>query len=411
MWGGIDPPSKLKKIILMNANYISPFSQPLYVMLKPVGALCNLRCKYCYYLEKKGLYSEIKNHVMSEALLERFIEEYINAQTMAEILFTWHGGEALMRNISFYKKAVELQNKYGRGRYIQNTLQTNGTLLTDEWCRFFKENNFLIGISVDGPQHCHDVYRKTRDNRPSFYQVMKGVELLKKHGVEYNILGVVNDYNVDYPLEFYNFFKSIDCHYIQFSPIVERIDGEFAPWNVPAEKWGDFLIAIFDEWVKQDVGQFYIQYFDSTLANWVGEKPGVCILAKTCGHAGVMEFNGGDVYACDHFVYPEYKIGNIYNQTLTEMMYSQKQINFGNDKYDKLPTQCKECEFLFACYGECPKNRIIKTKSGESGLNYLCKGYYKFFKHVAPYMDYMKNELNHKRPPANIMDAIRTGSL
>lgn len=395
----------------MNANYISPFSQPLYVMLKPVGALCNLRCKYCYYLEKKGLYSEIKNHVMSEALLERFIEEYINAQTMAEILFTWHGGEALMRNISFYKKAVELQNKYGRGRYIQNTLQTNGTLLTDEWCRFFKENNFLIGISVDGPQHCHDVYRKTRDNRPSFYQVMKGVELLKKHGVEYNILGVVNDYNVDYPLEFYNFFKSIDCHYIQFSPIVERIDGEFAPWNVPAEKWGDFLIAIFDEWVKQDVGQFYIQYFDSTLANWVGEKPGVCILAKTCGHAGVMEFNGGDVYACDHFVYPEYKIGNIYNQTLTEMMYSQKQINFGNDKYDKLPTQCKECEFLFACYGECPKNRIIKTKSGESGLNYLCKGYYKFFKHVAPYMDYMKNELNHKRPPANIMDAIRTGSL
>lgn len=382
--------------------HIAPLARPLYVMLKPIGAACNLRCKYCYYLEKKDLYPDSKNYVMSDELLEAFIEQYMNSQTMQEILFTWHGGETLMRPISFYQKAIKLQQKYAHGRQINNSLQTNGTLLTDEWCIFFKENNFLIGISVDGPQHCHDKYRKTKDNRPSFYNVMKGISLLKKHSVEFNIMGVVNDYNVDYPLEFYNFFKEIDCHYIQFTPIVERIDGKLAPWSVPSEKWGDFLIAIFKEWVKKDVGQFYIQYFDSTLANWVGEKPGVCTLAKTCGHTGVMEFNG-DVYSCDHFVYPEYKLGNIKNKTLTEMMYSPKQLKFGNNKFDTLPTQCKTCKYSFACNGECPKNRICKTSTGEDGLNYLCQGYYKFFDYVAPYMDFMKNELKEKRSPANVM--------
>jgi len=393
-----------------NSSSISPFAKPLYVMLKPVGALCNLRCKYCYYLEKKDLYSDIKNHVMSEELLERFIDQYLNSQTMGQVLFTWHGGETTMRNISFYKKALELQKRYAHGRQIDNCLQTNGTLLTDEWCRFLKENNFLVGISIDGPQHCHDVYRRTRDNRPSFYQVMKGIELLKKHSVEFNVMGVVNDYNINYPLEFYNFFKSIDCHYIQFTPIVEQIDGQLADWNVPADAWGDFLITIFDEWIKKDVGNYYVQYFDATLANWVGEKPGVCILGKTCGHAGVMEFNG-DVYSCDHFVYPEYKIGNIYTHTLTEMMYSDKQLKFGMDKVDKLPQQCKECEFLFACNGECPKNRITNASDGESGLNYLCDGYYKFFKHVSPYMDFMKNELLNKRSPANVMNNLEKISL
>ncbi|MFV0312765.1 MAG: anaerobic sulfatase-maturation protein [Dysgonomonas sp.] len=388
--------------------YVSPFSKPLYVMLKPVGAVCNLRCKYCYYLEKKDLYPDSKNYIMSDDLLESFIEQYLNAQTMQEVMFTWHGGETLMRNRSFYQKALELQRKYGRGRQIANSIQTNGTLLTDDWCKFFKDNNFLVGISVDGPQHCHDVYRKTMDNRPSFYQVMRGLALLKKHDVEFNIMGVVNDYNVNFPLEFYNFFKSIDCRYIQFAGIVEKVDGDFAPWNVSSEKWGDFLIAIFDEWVKQDVGTFFIQYFDSTLANWMGVSPGICIQAKTCGHAGVMEFNG-DVYSCDHFVYPEYKLGNINNRTLTEMMYSDEQIKFGNDKYDKLPSQCKNCKYLFACNGECPKNRIIKTDSGEEGLNYLCKGYYKFFDHVAPYMDFMKNELDNQRSPMNVMDAVKNG--
>lgn len=384
----------------------APFSRPLYIMLKPVGAVCNLRCKYCYYLEKKDLYPDARNFVMSEELLEEFIKQYLGAQTMSQVLFTWHGGETLMRNISFYKKAVALQNKYGRGRPISNCLQTNGTLLTDEWCRFFKENNFLIGISVDGPQHCHDKYRRTLDNRPSFYQVMKGVELLKKHGVEFNIMGVVNDYNSDYPLQFYHFFKSIDCHYIQFAPIVEQIDGKPARWNVRSRAWGDFLIAIFDEWVRNDVGDYYIQYFDSTLANWVGQEPGVCTLAKTCGQAGVMEFNG-DVYSCDHMVYPQYKLGNIKTNTLTQMMYSRQQQQFGNDKYDALPAQCRSCNYLFACNGECPKNRIIQTIDGESGLNYLCQGYYKFFNHVAPYMDFMKNELLNRRPPSNVMEAVK----
>ena len=374
-------------------------------MLKPIGSVCNLRCAYCYYLEKKDLYAEVKNHTLSIELLEKFIEQYINSQTMQEVLFTWHGGETLMRSISFYRKAIDLQKKYAGGRIISNSIQTNGTLLTDEWCKFFKENNFLVGISIDGPQHCHDRYRKTKEGKPSFFQVMKGLNLFKKHEVEFNIMGVVNDYNVDYPLEFYNFFKELDCHYIQFSPIVERIHGKPAPWNVPSDKWGDFLIAIFNEWVKQDVGRYFVQYFDSTLANWAGVNPGLCTLSKTCGHAGVIEFNG-DVYACDHFVYPEYKLGNINYKTLIEMMYSQKQQSFGQDKYDKLPSQCKQCNYLFACYGECPKNRIIKTKEGDSGLNYLCKGYYKFFEHVAPYMDFMKNELVHNRPPANIMTQL-----
>ena len=386
----------------MISNTISPFARPLYVMLKPIGAVCNLQCRYCYYLEKKNLYPQTNDYAMSDEILERFIEQYLNSQTMYEVLFTWHGGETLMRNRKFYQRALELQRKYGRGRLVDNCIQTNGTLLTDDWCKFFKENNFLVGISIDGPQHCHDIYRRTKDNRPTFLSVMKGIALLKKHQVEFNVMGVVNDYNADYPLEFYHFFKSMDCRYIQFSPIVEKTDGEPAPWNVPTEKWGDFLIAIFDEWVRKDVGAFFIQYFDSTLANWVGTEPGVCIQAKTCGHAGVMEFNG-DVYACDHFVYPEYKLGNIRTKTLTEMVYSDRQIKFGNDKQDLLPSQCKECQFLFACNGECPKNRIIRTDSGEEGLNYLCKGYYNFFEHVAPYMDFMKKELMAQRSPANVM--------
>jgi uncharacterized protein len=386
----------------MKTTTVAPFAHPLYVMLKPIGSICNLKCKYCYYLEKKDLYPQANDFFMEDKLLEEFIEQYINSQTSNEILFTWHGGEPLLRNIDFYRRALKLQQKYTKGRRIANCLQTNGMLLTDEWCEFFAKNNFLIGISIDGPAHCHDKYRRTKGDMPTFNEVMAGISLLKKHEVEFNIMGVVNNYNVDYPLDFYNFFKMMDCHYIQFAPIVENIDGKPAPWNVPSEKWGDFLIAIFDEWVKKDVGTYFIQYFDSTLANWVGQAPGVCTLAKTCGHAGVMEFNG-DVYSCDHFVFPEYKLGNIHTKTLTEMMYSQQQLNFGAEKYNKLPQQCRDCKFLFTCYGECPKNRIIKTQSGEDGLNYLCKGYYNFFNHVAPYMDFMKKELMNKRPPANVM--------
>ncbi len=403
----------------------APFAKPLYVMLKPVGSKCNLDCDYCYYLEKTGLYPN-KPQVMSEELLERFIQQYIESQTQREVMFTWHGGETLMRPLSFYRKAVELQKKYARGRQIDNSIQTNGTLLNDDWCIFFKENNFLVGISIDGPQTFHDEYRRDKMGRPSFHRVMKGIELLQKYDVEFNCMAVVNDYNADYPLEFYQFFKEIGCQYLQFTPIVERLrksksplklataqeddnEAEMAPYSVTADKWGNFLCSIFDEWIKEDVGKIFIQLFDSTLANWVGEQPGVCTMAKTCGHAGVMEFNG-DVYACDHYVFPEYRLGNIYSKTLTSMMYSDEQQNFGKDKFDKLPQQCLECDMLFACYGECPKNRFIKDKYGNSGLNFLCDGYYHFFHHVAPYMDYMKQELLARRPPANVMKWVREGN-
>lgn len=402
---------------------LTPFARPLYIMTKPAGSSCNLACEYCYYLEKKNLYKDAsadRRHVMSDDMLERFIKMYIESQSMPQILFSWHGGETLMRPLSFYKKVIELQKKYGGGLVIDNSIQTNGTLLTDEWCRFFKDNNWLVGVSVDGPQEFHDEYRRNNIGAPSFHKVMRGINLLKKHGVEWNALAVVNDFNADYPLDFYHFFKEIECRYIQFTPIVERIiphtdgrtlaspmdahDAPLADFSVSPAQWGEFLCTIFDEWVKNDVGQYFIQLFDSTLANWAGVQPGVCTMARTCGHAGVMEFNG-DVYSCDHFVFPEYKLGNIREKTLVEMMYSDRQQKFGTDKYDSLPGQCRRCKYLFACNGECPKNRFTVTADGEPGLNYLCEGYYRFFEHVAPYMDFMKNELDNQRPPSNVMNA------
>ncbi len=397
-----------------------PFAKPLYVMTKPVSSMCNLSCRYCYYLEKANLYrneDKAGRFTMSEDLLERFIRDYIESQTMPQVLFAWHGGEALMRPLSFYKRVVELQKRYARGVQIDNSIQTNGTLLTDEWCEFFRENGWLVGVSIDGPQEFHDEYRRNKMGQPSFRKVMQGINLLNKHGVEWNALAVVNDFNADYPLDFYNFFKEIGCRYIQFTPIVERFyphkDGRhlaspmdngkvpLADFSVSPEQWGEFLVTLFDEWVKEDVGKYFIQLFDATLANWVGQQPGVCTMARTCGHAGVMEYNG-DVYSCDHFVFPEYKLGNIRTHTLVEMMYGERQQQFGMDKYAKLPAQCKNCEFLFACNGECPKNRFAFTADGEPGLNYLCSGYKRYFRHVAPYMDFMKQELEAGRPPANV---------
>ena len=399
---------------------INPFARPLYVMLKPAGSLCNLRCKYCYYLEKNALYTEQKNHVISDEMLDKFIREYIEAQTSPDVLFCWHGGETLMRPISFYLRAIELQRKYARGRRIDNTIQTNATMLTDEWCEFFRENNLLVGVSIDGPQEFHDEYRRTATGKPTFHKVMQGIRLLNKHNVEWNALAVVNDFNADYPLEFYNVFKEIGCHYIQFTPIVERRierndglslapgmeeGGELVDFSVTPEQWGKFLCTIFDEWVRHDVGTYFIQIFDATLANWAGVQPGLCSLAKECGHAGVMEFNG-DVYSCDHFVYPEHLLGNINEKTITEMMYGEKQREFAKLKHELLPQQCRECPVEFACHGECPKNRFTRDKYGNPGLNYLCKGYRQFFEHVKPYMDFMKGELDAKRPPSNVMNFV-----
>ena len=406
----------------MNDNIANPFAKPLYVMLKPAGAHCNLACKYCYYLEKNKLYPTAQRHLMSDEMLEQFTREYIEAQTMNQVLFTWHGGEPLLRSIDFYRKALSLQQKYAGGRRIDNVIQTNGTLLTDEWCEFFAQNHWLVGISIDGPQPDHDHYRLTAAGKPSWKKVMQGIKLLKKHGVEWNAMAVVNAYNANHPLEFYRFFKENGCQFLQFTPIVERLtrheDGRTLPSladkneiplseaSVAPEQWGYFLCAIFDEWVRKDVGKIFVEIFDCTLANWMGISPGICAYSKECGHAGVMEHNG-DVYSCDHFVFPEYKLGNIRDHSLIDMLYGEQQQEFSRLKHSSLPRQCKECDMEFACHGECPKNRFMKDKYGDSGLNYLCPGYYHYYQHVAPYMDYMKQELMSQRPPSNIMKVVQ----
>lgn len=407
---------------MMNDNIATPFAKPLYVMLKPAGAHCNLACKYCYYLEKNNLYQNSHRHLMTDEMLEQFTREYIEAQTMPQVLFTWHGGEPLMRSIDFYKKALALQKKYANGKQIDNVIQTNGTLLTDEWCEFFAKNHWLVGISIDGPQEYHDHYRVTPAGKPSWEKVMQGIQLLKKHRVEWNAMAVVNAYNAEHPLEFYHFFRDNGCQYLQFTPIVERLteheDGRtlasladnreipLAEASVTPEQWGNFLCTIFDDWVRHDVGKTFVEIFDCTLANWMGVLPGICAYSKECGHAGVMEHNG-DVYSCDHFVFPEYKLGNIREQSLIDMLYGEKQQAFSRLKHTSLPRQCKECDMEFACHGECPKNRFEKDKYGEPGLNYLCQGYYQYYTHVAPYMDFMKRELLAQRPPANIMNVLK----
>ena len=406
----------------MNDNIANPFAKPLYVMLKPAGAHCNLACKYCYYLEKDKLYPTAQRHLMSDEMLEQFTREYIEAQTMNQVLFTWHGGEPLLRSIDFYRKALSLQQKYAGGRRIDNVIQTNGTLLTDEWCEFFAQNHWLVGISIDGPQPDHDHYRLTAAGKPSWKKVMQGIKLLKKHGVEWNAMAVVNAYNVNHPMEFYRFFKENGCQFLQFTPIVERLtrheDGRtlasladkdeisLSEASVAPEQWGYFLCAIFDEWVRKDVGKIFVEIFDCTLANWMGISPGICAYSKECGHAGVMEHNG-DVYSCDHFVFPEYKLGNIRDHSLIDMLYGEQQQEFSRLKHSSLPRQCKECDMEFVCHGECPKNRFMKDKYGDSGLNYLCPGYYHYYQHVAPYMDYMKQELMSQRPPSNIMKVVQ----
>lgn len=402
----------------------APFAHPMYIMVKPVGSACNLRCDYCYYLEKQHLYANEGRQMLSDELLERFIREYIESQTTPEVLFTWHGGEPLVRPLAFYEKVVRLQQRYARGRRIANSLQTNGTLINDDWARFFHDQGWLIGVSLDGPEAYHDAFRRTRGGGPSFRNVIRGIDILNRHAVEWNALAVANRLNGDHPLSFYRFFKNIGCQYIQVTPVVERLahhddgrqlaslvdEGQLAPFSIRPKQWGNFLCTIFDEWVRHDVSMFFINIFDATLANWVGVAPGLCTMAKHCGHAGVMEHNG-DVYSCDHFVFPEYKLGNIHEQSLVEMMYSERQRRFGRAKADSLPTQCRECQWLNACHGECPRNRFIRTANGEPGLNYLCEGYRQYFSHVAPYMDVMKRLLGEKRPPAEIMDMLATGAL
>lgn len=405
---------------------IAPFAQPLYVMAKPAGSHCNLACEYCYYLEKSRLYHDTPVEKMSDETLELYIRQYLAARPLGAVEFTWHGGEPLMRPLSFYRKALALQRKYGGGRQIDNVLQTNGTMLTEDWCRFLHDNRWLVGVSIDGPQEYHDAYRRSRMGRPSFRKVTEGIRLLNRFGVEWNAMAVVNDRNAGDPLAFYRFFRDNGCRFIQFTPVVERVrahaDGRrlasladggkcrLAPFSVTPEQWGSFLCAVFDEWVRHDVGQVFVQLFDATLANWVGEMPGLCTVSPMCGHAAVMEWNG-DVYSCDHFVFPEYKLGNIHDHTLTELLYSDRQRAFARMKVEGLPRQCKSCRWLRLCYGECPKNRFARTADGEPGLNYLCAGYRRFFEHAAPYMDFMADQLRRRQPPAAVMEWARGSAV
>lgn len=393
------------------------------VMLKPSGSSCNLRCTYCYYLEKSKLYPEDIKPRMDDELLELFIRQFIEAHEVPVVTFTWQGGEPTLMGLDFYKKAVKLQKKYANGKRIDNAFQTNGTLLTDEWCEFLAENRMLVGISLDGMEHIHNMYRKTASGGPTFHRVMRGIELLKKHKVEFNTLSVVNRYSAQYATETYRFLKNIGSGFMQFLPVVERygIDDDpnalklVAPihgnakvteWSVVPADYGKFLITIFDEWVRNDVGRFFVQIFDATLANYVGENPGLCVFSETCGEALVMEHNG-DVYSCDHFVYPEYYLGNIHDTPLIELVKLQRQFDFGIQKRNALPNYCFRCEYRFLCNGECPKHRFLTTPDGQPGLNYLCEGLKMFYRHVEPYMDFMAKELKNKRAPANVMTWVK----
>ena len=396
-------------------------------MTKPNGPRCNLDCAYCYYLEKERLYPGTKKFRMPDAVLETYIRDYIAAQAKTpelDIWFSWQGGEPTLLGVDFFRRAVELQKKYrAPGRTIRNALQTNGTLLDAEWAAFLKENRFLVGVSIDGPRELHDRYRIDRAERPTFDKVMAAVELLKEHKVDFNALVVVQRQNAKKPREVYRFLKSIGIEYMQFIPIVERTtDGEtlagapqvdeegaayrVTPWSALPKDYGTFLCRVFDEWIKEDVGRIFVQFFDVQLGLWAGGPAGLCWFAETCGQGLALEHNG-DLFACDHYVYPEYRLGNILETPMETLATSPFQEKFGNDKRDSLPRQCRECDYRFACNGGCPKHRFLATKDGEPGLNYFCESYMRFFEHAAPYMRTMADLLLNDRPPAAVMEMAR----
>ena len=381
-----------------------------HVMTKPRGALCNLDCAYCYYLAKEMLYPGSRFR-MAHDLLEDYIHQYIDAQRVPVVTFAWQGGEPTLMGLDFYRCVVELQRTHRRpGMRILNTLQTNGTTLDDDWCAFFREHAFLIGLSLDGPRALHDRYRVDKGGKPTFDRVMRGVELLKAHGVDFNVLTTLHAANADYPMEVYRFLRDeVGARFIQFIPIVERDndtgfqEGDtVTERSITAEQYGRFLCAVFDEWVRRDVGRVFVQLFDVALAAWIGERPGLCVFEETCGAALALEHNG-DLYSCDHFVEPKHRLGNIRELPLVEMVGSAQQRRFGLAKRDTLPRYCRDCAVRFVCNGGCPKDRIIQTPDGEPGLNYLCAGYKQFFTHIARPMEIMAAELRAGRAPANIM--------
>ena len=385
-------------------------THPFHLLSKPTGAVCNLNCKYCFFLTKEKLYPG-SSFRMSDEVLESYIQQYINSQPGPEITIAWQGGEPTLMGIGFFKKSIELEKKYKKpGTHILNTMQTNGTLINDEWAEFLKTNNFLVGISIDGPQEFHDSYRVDKGGQGTFSRVMKGVEFLKEYNVEYNVLTTVNAANQDYPLEVYKFLRDeIEAQYAQFIPIVERENttgyqegNKVTNRSVDPTKYGDFLIKIFDEWVRNDVGSFFVQIFEVALEAWYYHRPSLCIFREECGDSLALEHTG-DLYSCDHFVEPNYLLGNIMEAPMIDLVLSEKQRAFGKDKNNKLTNYCKNCDVRFACNGGCPKNRFINSPDGEYGLNYLCTGYKKFFKHIDRPMKIMASMLQQNRSPANVM--------
>ena len=399
--------------------------RPFHVMVKPIGPACNLDCRYCFYLEKARLFAGEKSPRIADDVLESFVQQYIAALPDApEINFAWQGGEPTLMGVGFFRKVVALQKQYGAGRKITNAFQTNATLLDDEWCAFLAANQFLTGVSLDGPRELHDAYRLDKQGRSTFDAVVAAVARLKRHGAPFNTLTVVNRVNSKQPLKVYRFLKEIGSTFQQFIPIVERVanlaaqvlglplatppnsaaaeDVTVTEWSVLPEDYGRFLIAIFDEWVRRDVGQTYVQLFDAMLAAWVGQGGTVCVYAEECGNAIILEHNG-EIYACDHFVYPQYLLGSLKESPLTELAWSAQQQKFGRDKKALLPPYCRQCEFLFACNGECPKHRFAKTPAGDPGLSYLCTGLKRFFQRAAPKMETMARLVQANRPAAEIM--------
>ena len=390
--------------------------QAFNIMIKPVGSLCNLRCHYCYYLDKTEIYGG-REPRMSEQMLEHFVKEYIAANDVPEVFFNWHGGEPLLAGLDFYRKAIALQRKYGSGKKIHNTLQTNATLMTREWAEFFRDNGFLIGVSLDGPQKVHDAYRTGKGGDSVFDRVRRGIFELYRAGVQYNVMATVNRQSEGKALEIYQFLKSAGTRFIQFMPVVEHVKNglivspetpgaRLAPWSVSAAGFGRFLCDIFDHWVRNDVGKVFVNQFDAALACWCGVQPGLCAMAETCGGNSIIEHNG-DLYPCDHFVYADYKIGNVHQTDLRTLMNSSKQVKFGIDKRSGLPQKCFRCRWFFACHGECPKHRFNTTDKGETGLNALCEGYEMFFSHIEPYMEEMKKLLMSGKPASGVMDIFK----
>jgi uncharacterized protein len=401
----------------------------IHVVAKPIGPLCNLNCEYCFYLEKQALFGPNEDYRMSDNVLSTFIENYVRSQQTPVVEFVWQGGEPTLLGIDFFKRVVELQKQFSGAKTITNSLQTNGTLLDDAWCRFLKKQNFMVGISLDGPKEIHDRYRRDRRGAGTFDKVMRGLRLLQKHKVEYNVLACVARETATKPLEVYRFFKKEGVEFIQFSPVVERLadaggagqglrlaapaaldkeeqQTEVTSWSVIPDEYGDFLIDIYEEWVRHDVGTVFVMNFEWVLNAWIGNPSPVCVYAKKCGRSVVIEHNG-DVYACDHCVYPEYRLGNIRTEKLSGMVERSLQSGFGAKKEALLPGWCKECEVLAACHGGCPKHRFEKAYYDEPGLQYLCAGYKKFFMHIRKYLRVMGTLLEHGLPVSRVMEAVK----